>query len=214
MQLIIGVLSILVFVSVALSIYFRHSKKTKYFAIFKPLTTILIISIASIIYYNNGSQYSLLIIIGLLSSLIGDIFLIGEKHFLQGLSSFLIAHIAFTFAFINIFGFQWNFIALIALLVIGIVYYKFLFKYLGKFKIPVAIYISVILIMNWQAIGLMQMEFSSAYIALGIGSLLFSFSDAVISYNKFVKEFRIAEILILSTYWMAIYIFAVVGYFL
>ncbi len=214
MQLIIGVLSILVFISAVLSIYFRQTKKAKYFAIFKPTTTILIISIASIIYYYNGSQYSLVIIIGLFASLIGDIFLISEKHFLQGLSSFLIAHIAFTFAFINIFGFQWNFIALIALLIIGIVYYKFLFRYLRNFKIPVAVYILVILIMNWQAIGLMQMEFLPAYIALGIGSLLFSFSDAVISYNKFVKEFRIAEILILSTYWIAIYIFAIVSFFL
>ena len=214
MTMILMILSALVFISAVFAIYFRQKKNIKLFTIFKPLTTILIISIASIIYYNNGSQYSLVIIIGLIASLIGDIFLIGENYFLQGLSSFLIAHIAFTYAFIRLFGFSYGIITLVLLILIAASYYMFLFKKLDDFKIPVAVYIIVIMLMNWQAVGLMINDFSTSFIALGIGSLLFSFSDAVISYDKFVNRFKMAEFLILSTYWAAIYIFAITGNFL
>ncbi|MCK5845884.1 MAG: lysoplasmalogenase [Bacteroidales bacterium] len=214
MTLLFVVLSFLVFVSASISIYLRHNNKRKAFAIFKPLTTIIIIAIAILIFYTNGSNYSLVIIIGLIAALIGDVFLISEKYFLQGLSSFLVAHIIFIYAFASIFGFNWNFIPLIALIPIAVFYFKFINKNLGSFKIPVAIYISIIMIMNWQAIGLLLYDSSIIYFALGIGSLLFSFSDAIISYNKFVSKFALAEVLILSTYWMAIYIFAIAGLFI
>ncbi|OYT11627.1 MAG: lysoplasmalogenase [Bacteroidetes bacterium 4572_112] len=207
--MIIEFLSVFTFISALIAIVFRLKKNVKLFSVFKPLTTILIISIAVMTYMANPSNYSLIIILGLLASLIGDIFLISEKYFLQGLSSFLIAHIAFTYAFTLLFGFNFNIIALVALVIIGGSYYMFLFKKLDDFKIPVAVYILVIMIMNWQAVGLMLNDASSVYIMLAVGSLLFSFSDAVISYDKFIGKFKIAEILILSTYWLAIYIFAV-----
>jgi len=46
----------------------------------------------------------------LLFSLIGDVFLINEKYFLQGLASFLIAHICFTIGFTSLHGFSFNLI--------------------------------------------------------------------------------------------------------
>ena len=207
--MIIELLSVFTLISALIAIVLRHKGNIKLFSIFKPLTTILIIAIAVIAYSNNETTYSLMIIVGLIAALVGDIFLISEKYFLQGLSSFLIAHIAFTYAFTLLFGFNFNIIALVGLVIIGGSYYMFLFKKLDDFKIPVAVYILVIMIMNWQAVGLMFNDASSVYIMLAVGSLLFSFSDAVISYDKFIGKFKIAEILILSTYWLAIYIFAV-----
>ena len=207
--MIIELLSVFVFLSALIAIIVRQRKNVRLFSIFKPLTTILIIAIAVIAYSNNETTYSLLIIIGLIVALVGDIFLISEKYFLQGLSSFLIAHIAFTYAFTTIFGFNSNLIVLFSLIIIAGSYYLFLYKKLDDFRIPVAVYIIVIMLMNWQAVGLMLNDSSPKYIALGVGSLLFSFSDAVISYDKFIGKFKMAEILILSTYWMAIYIFAV-----
>ena len=206
--MIIEVLSIFTFISALLAIVLRHRKNIKLFSVFKPLTTILIIAIAVIVYQQDKSTYSLMIVIGLIAALVGDIFLISEKYFLQGLSAFLIAHIAFTYAFTTIFGFNTNIIALIGLVIVAVSYYMFLYQHLNDFRIPVAVYIIVIMIMNWQAIGMMLNDPSVKYITLGIGSLLFSFSDAVISYDKFVGRFKVAEILILSTYWAAVYIFA------
>ncbi len=207
--MIIEILSIFTLISALIAIVLRYRENIKLFSIFKPLTTILIIIIAVFTYQNNESTYSLMIIIGLIFALVGDMFLISEKYFLQGLSAFLIAHIAFTYAFTTVFGFNSNLIALAALLIIAGSYYLFLFKKLDDFRIPVAVYIFVIMIMNWQAVGLMLNDNSSKFILLGVGSRLFSFSDAVISYDKFIGKFKLAEILILSTYWLAIYIFAI-----
>ena len=93
-------------------------------------------------------------IAALFLSLIGDIFLINEKYFLQGLASFLVAHICFTIGFTSLYGFSFNLIPLILLIVIGGVYFTYLRKDLGKLSIPVLVYISVIVVMNWQAINL------------------------------------------------------------
>src|SRR5690554_7597792 len=68
--------------------------------------------------------------------------------------------------------------------------------------IPVIVYIVVILIMNWQAIGLLLLDQSLVFMVLVLGSLSFTFSDAVLAYDMFKKPFRMAEILILSSYWI------------
>jgi uncharacterized membrane protein YhhN len=60
--------------------------------------------------------------------------------------------------------------------------------------------------MDWQAIGLSFAQQEGVFYFLGLSSVLFSFSDAVIAYKKFIKDFKFAEFWILSTYWMAIFI--------
>ena len=65
--------------------------------------------------------------------------------------------------------------------------------------------------MNWQALSLVITSHELIFIGIAIASVLFSFSDAVIAYNKFKSPFKIAEILILSTYWISIYIFTIAG---
>jgi len=77
---------------------------------------------------------------------------------------------------------------------------------LKSYAIPVALYFLAIIVMDWQAIGLSVSGNAPIYYLLGLSSILFSFSDAVIAYNKFVREFKVAEFLILSTYWAAIFI--------
>jgi len=212
--MIIKLLSIATFISVIIAIYFRQIENLKMYAVFKPITTILIVIISIVIYQKNHNLYSAIIIVALVFSLIGDLFLIGENYFLYGLSSFLLAHIAFTIAFTKISGFNWNIIVILILLVVGGTYLNFLRKDLNNYLIPVAVYISVIIIMNWQAIGLVLIDNSFIFIGIAVASLLFSFSDSIIAYNKFVKPFKSAEILILSTYWIAIYIFTIAGLYI
>lgn len=65
--------------------------------------------------------------------------------------------------------------------------------------------------MNWQAIGLVINNSEFIFYGIAIASILFSFSDSILAYNKFKKPFKIAEILILSSYWIAIFIFSIAG---
>ncbi|RYM34574.1 lysoplasmalogenase [Brumimicrobium glaciale] len=212
--MILEAISLTILFSAIIAIFFRQRKNNKMFSIFKPLTTILIISLAAIMHLESPTTYSTLLIVSLIFALIGDIFLIGEKYFLQGLSSFLIAHIIFTVAFTDLFGFSWEILPLVILIIIGALFFNSLRKYLHKFTIPVLVYLIVILIMNWQAIGLLYHNQSFAIIGLAIGSIFFTFSDAIIAFDKFKKPIKNAEILILSTYWIAIYTFTIVGLYI
>lgn len=199
------VFGFLVAVSAGFAIVFRQKRNESAYAFFKPLTTILIILQAVIFANGNNSEYSFALIVGLVFSLIGDIFLLKDKWFTYGLLAFLVAHILFTYAFSSLFGFQMNFLLLGILLVIGGVYFRFLLPRLKSFAIPVLVYFVAIIIMDWQAIGLSFSQNKLVFYLLGLSSVLFSFSDAVIAYKKFISDFKFSEFWILSTYWMAIF---------
>ena len=202
--MLITIFALLVAVSAGSAIYFRRNNVV--YSILKPITTILIISLAIILNAENDSSYGWTVIVGLLFALVGDVFLLKNKWFVYGLLAFLFAHMIFIYAFSSLFGFQDNLVILSTLLVLGFLYFRFLFPHLKSFAIPVAFYFLAIIMMDWQAVGLSISGNASIYYLLGLSSILFSFSDAVIAYNKFVKEFKAAEFLILSTYWTAIFI--------
>jgi uncharacterized membrane protein YhhN len=210
----IELLSLSVLISAIISIIYRQRENIKICSVFKLLTTVLIILIALIIFIKTSSTYSAMMIAALFFSLVGDVFLIDKKYFLQGLSSFLIAHIAFTIGFTSLYGFTWYLVPLVLLVLIGGGYYNYLRKDLEKYSIPVLIYIAVIVAMNWQAIGLVFNNGKLVFFSIAIASILFSFSDSVIAYNKFKKPLKIAETLILSTYWVSIFIFTVAGLYI
>ena len=203
--------SVLIFLSAAIAIYFRWVENADAYAIFKPLTTILIISMAVFIYSKKPTKYRVFLIPALVLSLIGDVFLIGDDYFLYGLSAFFMAHIVLIIAFTRIAGVLHNYHVLMVLSSIGIGYYLFLFPQLGDYRLPVALYIMVLLAMSWQALSLAMLYKSKRLIALALASLLFSFSDGVLVYSKFIETFDFLGVLILSTYWLAIFIFTIVG---
>ena len=210
----IEILSLVVLFSAILAIVFKQKANTTLYSIFKPLTTLLIISIAALIFYETSNTYSSIVIVALIFSLIGDIFLITDKYFLPGLASFLIAHICFIVGFISLYGFNFNLAPILPLLLIGGGYYKYLRKDLKEYSIPVLVYITVILIMNWQAINLIISSGNQIFYVLAIAAILFSFSDAILAYNKFKKPFKSAEPIILSTYWIAIFTFTIIGLYI
>ena len=55
----------------------------------------------------------------------------------------------------------------------------------------------------WQAISRVLTEWNESAVLFGLGISLFTISDTVLAYNKFVKPFKLAQILILSTYYIA-----------
>jgi len=183
----------------------------KLYAVFKPLTTILIIALALFTYLNLPGSYQLFVLIALEFALIGDIFLLRKKWFLYGIIAFSVAHLSFTAAFVSLFGFSLSLLPLIILLIFGLMVYFFLKNDLHKYAVPVAFYILIIILMVWQAVGLLYQSEAPVIWALAGAAILFAFSDFVIAYNKFKQSFEAAEPLILSTYWTAVYIFALVG---
>mgnify|MGYP001313302203 CR=1 FL=1 len=65
----------------------------------KPLTTLLILTLPLRFPHDQLKAYKKTVLLGLLFCLIGDSFLLFESFFLYGLTSFLVGHLCFLFAF-------------------------------------------------------------------------------------------------------------------
>lgn len=175
--------------------------------IFKPATTILILFIALTA---PASNYKILITIGILFSLMGDIFLmLPSDQFLIGLVCFLITHICFIVAFLfdSRFGRPlWPYVLLGA---IAIAIFELLSGGIDTaMKLPVAIYAAALSFMTAQAIARSLQQKSKASQLATIGAILFLISDTTLAYDRFVTGFAAAHALILSTYYAAQYLIA------
>jgi uncharacterized membrane protein YhhN len=172
--------------------------------IFKPLTTSLILLLALLAPNPVPPFYRYAIIAGLCLSLLGDIFLmLPVDHFLHGLVSFLLAHLCYIAAFAVRTGFSTPIWTLAPFLLYGIVMVRLLWPHVGKLKLPVLVYMAVILVMGWQAFAQWQQYGSvSAFLALG-GAVLFVLSDTLLALDRFRRSFWSAHALILGTYYVA-----------
>lgn len=174
----------------------------------KPLTTLLILTLPLRFPHDQLKAYRKTVLWGLLFCLIGDSFLLFESFFLYGLTSFLVGHLCFLFAFVKQQGFQWPLVPGIFLCSIASTILFLCYENLGALLLPVLVYIGVILIMSWQGIALQRQkeDFTFRYVGWAVG--LFLFSDAVLALNKFYIPFAYSGVLILGTYWLAISLIA------
>jgi uncharacterized membrane protein YhhN len=171
--------------------------------IFKPITMLLIISIA-FLYPAIDLNYKIFIIAGLLFSLVGDMFLIfPEKHFTKGLISFLIGHILYIFAFVVLAGFHITIWIFLPIVLLSILYLKTILPHTGNKTLPVIIYVIIITMMGWIALERLYYLQNLGSLLAAIGACLFMISDSVLALNKFRKSFHRAELIILSTYYTA-----------
>lgn len=173
----------------------------------KPGTMLFIILLASM-GLKEPNLYVISIIVGLLFSVCGDIFLmLPSNKFLHGLASFLIAHICYIIAFTNgleNFTFQWN--IMLPIFLFGIFYYRFLYPSLKEtgslpLQMGVMMYIAVICFMFTQSYS------TGSQLAI-IGSFSFLISDAILAYNQFYKPFQTAHHYVMITYYLAQYLIA------
>ena len=172
--------------------------------LFKPLTTILVISIAILLQYESESMYGYIIIAGLVFSLFGDVFLMLPKDkFVQGLASLLVAHILYIIAFSSGFGPFLEFGYLIPAIIYASVFLWILIPKTGEMKIPVMVYALVLMVFLWQALGRFYYLGNLASLYIIIGAILFVISDTILAYARFVKNFNISSTLIHVTYWGA-----------
>lgn len=203
------VLSVLILVAGVGAIGADYAGKKQLHYLLKPLTTILIIVLALWAAPSPASLYSIAIVIGLVFSLGGDIFLmLPEDRFLAGLISFLLAHVAYIVAFVSATGFHLALVALGLLLLYGVSLFQQLWPGLGRMKVPAFIYMLAILVMAWQAIGLWQATGLSGHMLAAIGALFFILSDSILAYNRFRRPFAAARPIILGTYYFAQWLIA------
>jgi uncharacterized membrane protein YhhN len=204
------ILTVLVVISAALTISAEYHGPRRLVYICKPLTVILIILLALLAKYPVTHLYRYLIVAGLVCSLAGDVFLmLPADRFVQGLLSFLVAHLFYIAAFLlageHAAVYMW---AGLPLLCYGGLMLWWLWPALGRMKAPVIVYLLVILLMGWAALSRYLETRQAGSLLAASGALLFMASDSILAVNRFRGRFRPAQLLILSTYFTAQWLIA------
>ncbi|MBE7411215.1 MAG: lysoplasmalogenase [Leptospiraceae bacterium] len=205
--------SISLIISSSFSMYCRYKKENWYF-IAKPipLSLMILFLLYFLIQTDGFTTFNNWILIGLIFGLLGDIFLLKERLFLFGLISFLIGHIGYTIGFLQNSK-TYNETVFIVAILLALLYSGFLITKIfrtNKQKYFPAIILYAIGISIMAASGIsMNNELQTNFPYFGFGVLLFTFSDSIWGYNKFVKPFYFAQIFILSTYYSAQMLFCI-----
>jgi len=190
-----------------------EKRQIEYFA--KPATMVFLILWFITKLPPGWNWFSLLILLGLILSLGGDIFLmLPDNWFLAGLIAFLLAHLAYIGGFfVSGFVFEWKTLYFaIAILVAAIPIYLRIRKGLitrgnKRLVIPVTFYIIVISIMVFSAsTTLLRPDWSlQAGLMVTLGAALFLISDAILAWNRFVTPLTKGRLISSIPYHLAQY---------
>ena len=172
--------------------------------LFKPLTTILVFVLLV-----PGPALSTLpgitISAGLALSLAGDVFLMlpGDR-FLGGLTSFLLAHLAYVVAFSSGVGLLPHPWVALPYAAATAAFLPLLWPGLKpRLRVPVVVYVAILSLMAAQACGRALSLGTGASILGAVGAATFVVSDATLAFDRFRVPFRWAKAVVLSTYWAA-----------
>ena len=191
--------------------------------IFKPVSTLLVIAVAllSLLEPGQNNTYMAGVTTGLLLSLGGDIALMFQEKrraFMIGLGLFLLAHIAYTVAFMlpgpGVFSAR-DFLSAGILLGVGVGFYLLIRPNLGTMQGPVIAYMVVISVMvNRAGSALMSPVYGAgqAFMIL-TGAILFYISDMILAANRFWKSWKYNRISLAFYYSGQLLIALAAGYF-
>ena len=204
-----AVLSILALAAALLAVRAEYRGPRPLVYVCKPLTVVLIILVALQAKNATPDAYKILIVVGLLFSLAGDVFLmLPRDRFVAGLASFLVAHLCYVAAFASDGEITLSAWAGAALALYGASMLRLLWPRLGGLKWPVAVYVLVILLMAWAAASRFLLAAPAGGGLAAAGALLFVLSDTLLAWNRFKGPFRAAQALVLSTYFAAQWLIA------
>lgn len=198
------VISLVVVLSATLTIVAAYlpPSQPRLFYVLKPLTTILILITALVPGTSFLDPYAGIICLGLIFSLIGDIWLMlpGDR-FRSGLASFLLAHLCYVFAFrsgLVANAFPW---LLLMLSIFGLTVLRYIWPALPEgLKAAVSLYISVIILMTALAAARATIRPAPDILSAAVGALLFLTSDLVLAVDRFRKPFHLAHAVVLASY--------------
>lgn len=167
--------------------------------VLKPLTMVVLIAATAVLPDPGSTAARWLILLGLVWSLAGDVCLmLDEKWFLSGLVAFLLAHIAYTFAMLQL-GIEppllmlGTVLVLVAAAVVGSKVVRGAAETDERMVGPIVAYMAIISFMVVAAIA-------TANPFAIVGALLFYVSDGLIGWNRFVKPLPHRSLLVMSTY--------------
>lgn len=175
--------------------------------VFKPATTLLLIAWA----WPRGTDTPAMrrwILVGLVCSLAGDVFLMWPQGFLPGLVSFLLAHLAYIVAFTRGVRLAARPLPFVAYAAVAAAILSQLWPGVPEaLRLPVLAYVACLAAMAAQAGVLWLASRGGAREALArnaaLGGLLFMTSDALLAFNKFHAPVPLSALWILLTYWVA-----------
>ena len=198
-----GVLATIVAVFAALTIAGDSFDWPLLIWIFKPLATATIALAA----WRRGllvRRYGRFIVAGLLFSLLGDIFLINQQHFVFGLLAFLVAHMCYLAAFtaeVRLAAYPQPFAAVAVIATVAV-----LVIWPGverELQLPVIAYVLVLAMMTAQAQTRSFLRGTYEARRAAMGAALCMISDLIFAIDKFHSPLPGAAFWILATYWSA-----------
>lgn len=168
--------------------------------VFKPLTTILLLVVIGV----PHTRFAWLVSAGVVLSLVGDIALLGETDgvFMVGLGAFLLAHVAYTIAFLG--AAVWSPLvpgAAVVVLVSTIWLLRATWMGTARVRVPTLAYgvvISTMVVSAWAMIG--GPNPFAPYAA--VGAVFFYISDASLALNRFRSPIALVSLLALGVYWI------------
>ncbi len=168
--------------------------------VFKPLATALILLLAATGPAPVHASPRALVVIGLVASLAGDVFLMlpGDR-FVPGLAAFLAAHVLYTVAFTRDGWRATGWPALACGLYVAALLWWVL-PGAGRVQGPVTVYALVIGTMAWQALQRALAWRTTGPVLAAAGAVLFVVSDSALAVNRFVEPFWWAPIAVMGTY--------------
>jgi uncharacterized membrane protein YhhN len=182
--------------------------------VFKPATTLLVWWSVWRIAAPALPLYRRSVLMALLLSLCGDVFLmlpapVIGPGFELGLASFLVAHLFFLRAFTRdapLFGRR---VPLILLLLLSLANLLVLWPSIGNaLRLPVLVYMLCLVGMSAQAVSrAITLGTRGARLA-ACGGIAFLISDTTLAYNKFHAPVPASALLVLGTYYTALYLIA------
>jgi uncharacterized membrane protein YhhN len=148
----------------------------------------------------------------LIFSWLGDVLLMFPDLFLYGLGAFLMAHISYIIGFkiaqTNPFAIgKVNFIHLffvnLPIYIFAALVYFLINPGLGPMKVPVVIYLIVIVMMVTTARERFKKTNAISFWQVLIGGIFFMISDGVLAINMFYKQFPESGVIVMGTYIIA-----------
>ena len=187
-----------------------QNKENKNRMLIRYISKPLLMPLLACYYMFDNPSLNLWVIFGIAGGFIGDICLMipdpkGTKRFFKiGLISFLLGHLFYIIALILIIDFSrfqwWSILLSIPYIIIGVYVYSRLIKYTGKMKIPVTIYLIVIILMGVSTPLLWGSYEPIGVILLMVGALVFIISDTINAFNKFAKDIPYERLFTMTTY--------------
>lgn len=156
------------------------------------------------VYAYRSDSIGKLVTAGLLCSGVGDILLEVSftGSFVLGMAAFLCGHVLYTFTFVKLAP-QRGLVNTIPFIAWGVCIGWLVWGGLGELKIPVVIYMSVIITMMWRSSVLMGELRGLPWRGLiMLGALSYGLSDSLIAINKFHHALDGVRVPIILTYWL------------